>query len=226
MSFEQPSKTMPATIKVMLIEDHAGYREVITRTLGSTSELKLIDQFGTAEIALREIEKLTENEAPDVLLLDLNLPGVSGLEAIPWFKQYSAKSKIIVLTQSDKESDVLTAISLGASGYLLKSATAQQIKDAIKIVFKGGASLDPSVAQFILNKLRTRPTENQLEKALSGRELEILSLLGEGMVKKEIANHLNIGVTTVAYHIKHIYQKLQVQNAPAAVAKGYRKGLL
>ncbi|MGJ8723358.1 MAG: response regulator [Roseibacillus sp.] len=217
---------MPATIKVMLIEDHAGYREVITRTLGSTSELKLIDQFGTAEIALREIEKLTENEAPDVLLLDLNLPGVSGLEAIPWFKQYSAKSKIIVLTQSDKESDVLTAISLGASGYLLKSATAQQIKDAIKIVFKGGASLDPSVAQFILNKLRTRPTENQLEKALSGRELEILSLLGEGMVKKEIANHLNIGVTTVAYHIKHIYQKLQVQNAPAAVAKGYRKGLL
>ena len=217
---------MPATIKVLLVEDHAGYREVITRTLANSSHMELVHQFGTAEIALREVQKLSENSTPDVLLLDLNLPGMSGLEAIPWFKKYSPNSQIIILTQSDKEADVLSAISQGASGYLLKSATARQIKDAIEVVSEGGASLDPSVARFLLDRLKKQPQETAPEKALSSRELEILSLLGEGMVKKEIANHLEIGVTTVAYHIKHIYQKLEVQNAPAAVAKGYKTGLL
>lgn len=213
-------------IKVMLVEDHAGYREVISRTLNGAPQLELASQFGTAEIALREIQNQKENSTPDVILLDLNLPGLSGLEAIPWFRQYSPDSKIIILTQSDNESDVLHAISQGASGYLLKSATAQQIKEGIKVVASGGASLDPSVAKFILNKFKNRPPESEPKKALSARELEILSLLGDGLVKKEIADRLDIGVTTVAYHIKHIYEKLDVQNAPAAVAKGYKSGLL
>ena len=217
---------MPKTIKVLLVEDHAGYREVITRTLNSSPQFDLLHQFGTAEIALREIQKLPENQIPDIILLDLNLPGISGLEAIPWFKQYSPDSKVIIITQSDKEADVLTAISHGASGYLLKSATALQIKEAIQVVSEGGASLYPSVAKFILDRLKKQPTEAGLERNLSGRELEILNLLGEGMVKKEIAHKLDIGVSTVAYHIKHIYEKLEVKNAPAAVAKGYRKGLL
>lgn len=210
----------------MLVEDHAGYREVITRTLKSAELIELVSQFGTAEIALRELQPLASEEAPDLVLLDLNLPGMSGLEAIPWFRKYSPEIKIIILTQSNKEADVLNAISQGASGYLLKSATATQIKEGIKIVMNGGATLDPSVANFILKTFKNRQPESELKKALSSRELEILTLLGEGLVKKEIADRLDIGITTVAYHTKHIYEKLDVQNAPAAVARGYKTGLL
>ncbi|MDB4577514.1 response regulator transcription factor, partial [bacterium] len=107
---------MSEAIKVLLIEDHAGYREVIARTLQSSPKFELLHQFGTAEIALREIQKLQKDRTPDILILDLNLPGISGLEAIPWFKKYSPSSEIIILTQSDRESDVLAAISQGASG--------------------------------------------------------------------------------------------------------------
>ena len=216
---------MKSFTKVMLVEDHAGYREVITRTLDSAPKIELVSQFGTAEIALREIQNL-RNIAPDLVLLDLNLPGMSGLEAIPWFKQYVPKIRIIILTQSNREADVMEAISLGASGYLLKSATATQIKEGIDIVANGGAALDPSVARFILQTFKTRHSESEPKKSLSSRELEILSLLGDGLVKKEIADRLDISVTTVAYHIKHIYGKLEVQNAPSAVAKGFKSGLL
>lgn len=210
----------------MLVEDHAGYREVIAHALGRTTNIELICQFATAEIALREVQNLNKFETPDLVLLDLNLPGISGLEAIPWFRKYIPQTKIIILTQSNKETDVLAAISQGASGYLLKSASVSEIKEGIEVVANGGASLNPSVARFILNTIRDRQSEPLLAKELSKRELEILSLLGEGLLKKEIAQELNIGFATVAYHIKNIYDKMEVQNAAAAVAKGYRSGIL
>lgn len=215
---------MKEPIQVMLVEDHAGYREVITRTLASTEQMHLVSQFGTAEIALRELQDKKGTNTPDVILLDLNLPGISGLEAIPWIIEYAPKAKVIILSQSDREADVLTAVHEGASGYLLKSSTAGQIKEAIETVANGGATLDPSVAKYILSTLKTRSPKP--EKPLSTRELEILTLLADGLVKKEIAERLDIAVTTVAYHIKHIYEKFEVPNAPAAVAKGYKSGLL
>jgi two-component system, NarL family, nitrate/nitrite response regulator NarL len=217
---------MKTKIKVMLVEDHPGYREVITRALKSEEQIELISQFGTAEIALRSLQDMSTRMVPDLILLDLNLPGLSGLEALPFFKQSIPDTKIIILTQSDKESDILDAISLGAKGYLLKSSTANHIRESIKTVMDGGASLDPGVATFILNTMSARPRKETLEKDLSEREMQVLKLLGEGLVKKEIASELGISVTTVADHVRHIYEKLEVPNAPAAINKAYRSGIL
>jgi DNA-binding NarL/FixJ family response regulator len=216
---------MKRKIKVMLVEDHAGYREVIDRALKGEEQIELISQFGTAEIALRSLQDRSTRTVPDLILLDLNLPGLSGIEALPYFKQSIPGTEVIILTQSDKEADILSAISLGARGYLLKSSTANQIREGIKTVMNGGATLDPGVASFILNTMSGRPRKATLEKELSEREMEVLVLLGEGLVKKEIADQLGISITTVADHVRHIYEKLEVQNAPSAINKAYRLGL-
>ena len=218
---------MKTNIRILLIEDHLGYRQVLEQAIRRLPGLELISQFGTAEGALRSLNTVTSENYPDVILLDLNLPGLSGLETIPWLKKYVEKSKIIILTQSDNEADVLSAISLGASGYLLKSATVSQITEGIHAVMDGGAPLDSGVAKFILKLVQTqsgRP-EAKFIKSLSEREKEILSLLADGLLKKQIADKLEISITTVAYHVKHIYEKLHVQNAPAAVAKAFRMGI-
>jgi DNA-binding NarL/FixJ family response regulator len=161
-----------------------------------------------------------------VILLDLRLPGRSGLESIPGILDCLPDVKIIILTQSDKEEDVLRAISLGASGYLLKSAKVDEITDGIRAVMRGGAPIENQVARFLLKSLKSYLPKEDIEKALSERELEILTLLGEGLVKKEIASRLAIGYTTVDTHVSHIYQKLDVRNAPEAISKAFRLGLL
>ena len=217
---------MKRNIKVMLVEDHAGYREVVTRALlTSKEEIKLISQFATAEIAIRSLHDMAPRAIPDLVLLDLNLPGLPGLEAIPYFKKSIPNTEIIILTQSDNEDDIVKAITLGAKGYLLKSATANQIREAIITVMDGGAPLDPSIAKFILNTFKTRLPKVTPENVLSNREMEILSLLAEGLVKKEIAERLSISSHTVITHVRHIYEKLKVPNAPSAVSKAYRIGL-
>lgn len=212
-------------IRIILVEDHAGYRETITIALEQHDNMQLAEQFGTAEIALRALQAMPSIQQPDIILLDLNLPGMSGLEALPWIRQYTPKSEVIVLTQSDNAADVTRAISAGAAGYLLKSATFKEIIEGIETVSAGGATLDPEVARFILNTLRSRPKAPPPEKTLSERELEVLELIGQGLAKKEIASQLNISVTTVAYHVQHIYEKLEVPNAPAAVDRAHRLGL-
>ena len=203
----------------------SGYREVSTRPPKREKNIELISHSGTAEIALRGLENSAANDTPDLVLLDLNLPGMSGLEAIPWFQKYVPQTKIIILTQSDRQADVLSAISQGASGYLLKSATIQQILDGIRTVAGGGASIDADMAVFLIDVIKSHQPGPAPEKALSDRELETLTLLGDGLSKKEIATQLAISITTVAYHVKHIYEKLNVPNAPAAIKKAYKSGL-
>lgn len=217
---------MDTPIKIMIVEDNPEYRRVLEMAIKRDPTLELIQQAGTAERALRSQQDSRTREQPDLILLDLNLPGMSGIEAIPWFKKYIPETDIIVLTQSDRSDDVLKCIQQGARGYLLKSATIQQIKDGIHTVIAGGSSLDPSVARFILNTLQTKLPQESLDPLLSDRELEILKLLSEGLMKKEIATQLEISVFTVATHTRHIYEKLEVQNAPAAISKAYRSGIL
>jgi DNA-binding NarL/FixJ family response regulator len=216
---------MTKKIKIVLVEDNPEYRHVISLALEDDPIIELINQFGMAEPALRNLQNPAARQVPDIVLLDLNLPRMSGLEALPWFQKYAPKTKIIILTQSNKEADIFCAIQRGASGYLLKSAGIDDITEAIQSVANGEAALDPSLAKFILKVLCERPAKQSIPKELSSRELEILTLLGDGLIKKEIADHLQISVNTTATHIRHIYEKLQVPNAPAAIHRAHCLGL-
>lgn len=216
---------MRNTIRVMLVEDHPEYRETLELALRKEPAMELTGQFGTAERALRSLKSTDLSQLPDVILLDLRLPGMNGLEALPLFSKSKPSAKVIVLTQSDREADVLKAITLGAAGYLLKSATLKQITAGIQSVHNGGASLDAKVAQFILKTLKTKLPRGETHPVLTEREMEVLILLAEGLVKKEIADRLCISSTTVVTHVSHIYEKLNVTNAPSAINKAYRMGI-
>ncbi|MGJ8650328.1 MAG: response regulator [Opitutaceae bacterium] len=209
----------------MLIEDNDEYREVIQFAIGREDDLELFSQFGTAEMAVSSLDKIRSKLVPDVILLDLRLPGMSGLDAIPYFKERLPKIKIVVLSQSDAAADVIRAITLGASGYLLKSSTVQQVKEGIRNVMQGGASIDPNVAQHLINSLRGRPTPLVSNKLLSEREFQVLELLADGLQKREISEKLGISYPTVDAHVRHIYEKLDVKNAPSAVRTAYRMGV-
>jgi DNA-binding NarL/FixJ family response regulator len=216
---------MKSKIKVMLVEDNPEYREVISLALEDEADIELTSQFGTSEIALRSLQDMSTRKVPDLVLLDLRLPGMDGLDSLPYFRTTLPDARIMILTQSDDEADVLRAISRGASGYLLKSSTLDQITEGIRSIMEGGASLDSGVARFILDTLKTQLPKGEIENGLTPREIEILTLLGDGLVKKEIADQLSISYTTVDTHVTHIYEKLEVRNAPSAVHRGHRLGL-
>ena len=216
---------MNKLIRVMLVEDNPEYRDVIKLALDDVVDIELTSQFGTSEIAIRPLTDSSSGqvaEAPDLILLDIRLPGMDGLVAIPAFRRCAPDAKIIILTQSDQERDVVRAISAGATGYLLKSSTLVELTSGIRTVANGGASLDAGVAKYILTSLQTRIPEEFQDQLLSERELEILSLLAEGCVKKEVAKRLKIGYTTVDTHVGRIYAKLDVSNAPSAVNRAHR----
>ena len=216
--------TRSRPMQLMLVEDNAEYRRVITLAIDDQPDMKLVGSFGTTEVALRSLSQQAADERPDILLLDLRLPGMAGLEAIPLFREIAPSVRIIVLSQSDDPEDIYRAIAGGVAGYLLKSATLDEIATGIRMVAAGGASLDKHVARFILDAMQpARPSPPPL---LTDREREILVLLAEGLVKKEIAIRLGIGYATVDTHVSHIYAKLNVANAPAAVSVGYRRGIL
>jgi DNA-binding NarL/FixJ family response regulator len=213
--------------QVSIIEDNHAYREVLRLAFERDASVKLHSEFGTAEIALRELDKAEAK--PDLILLDLKLPSMSGLDAIRPLLELCPQTKILILSQSDAQQDILRAISRGAHGYLLKSASIKRITEHIASTCAGGASLDPSVASYLVAKLRTKETqgmEPQNAQDLSKREYEILQLLANGMVKKEIADTLEISYSTVDTHVRHIFQKLDTHNAPAAVSMAHRLGLI
>ena len=217
---------MTDVIRILLVEDSSECREVIRFAIEGEPKMRLLKPFGTAEMALGTYRKTGASSfPPDVILLDLRLPGMSGLEAIPFFREILPDARIIVLSQSDDEANVLQSVALGAVGYLLKSATVQEIKQAVQAVADGGGVLDAKIAQHLFNALKADPLRAVAANIISARERQVLELLAEGLQKKEIAGQLGIEYSTVDAHVRHIYGKLDVNNAPAAVRKAYEMGI-
>ncbi|MFC7337809.1 response regulator [Haloferula chungangensis] len=216
---------MDRTLKIMLVEDSRAFTRVVELALNEDPAIDKVMSFGTAEAALRSLNKL-HRFVPDAIILDISLPGMSGLEAIPHFIGGIEEVPILMLTQSDKEDDVIQALSRGAMGYLLKSATSEEIRAAVRNIASGGNVLDTGVSKYIIEKLKKQPKNEKVDHRLSDRELATLALMAEGLSRKQIAHEFGVSVSTVVTHINRIYRKLDVPNAPAAISKGYRCGIL
>ena len=207
---------------VWLIEDDARYRKNLCAAVDACESLKCAASFRSCEDAL---EALSSEPSPDIILLDIGLPGLSGLEGIPRFCELVPDAKIIIVTVFDDDDRIFNAICAGATGYLMKSASLDEIARAINEVRDGGAAINPRIAKRVLgffNELNIEPKDYRL----THREKEILQLLVEGLIKKEIAVRLNLSFHTVDMYLRKIYQKLQVHNATGAVAKALKERLV
>ncbi len=211
-------------LSVWLIEDHQNYRDIVAAALRARSEIKTLLDFKNAESALKRLKRMPSS-MPDVILLDLGLPGISGLEAIPLFKQYLPETDIIVLTAFDNKPKVFEAIAAGVSGYLLKSSTPNEITKAVMEVRNGGSPLTPQIARHVITAFSATRTK-KLATDLTPREKEILAYLADGLAKKQVADKLNISPHTVDYHVRKIYGKLHVNNLSGAITKAVKDGLV
>lgn len=211
-----------AKARVWLIEDHADSRRVLMRVLNRTALMECPCAFSTCEEAL---EALRTQPPPDVILLDVGLPGMSGIEGIPRLKELSPRTHIIMLTVFDDPEKVFNAICAGASGYLLKSSDEDAIATAVNEVLKGGAPMNPRIARLVLDAFaaRVRPARDY---GLSERERQVLELMVQGLVKKEIADRLGLSYHTVDNHLRNIYAKLHVNTRGGAVAKALSEHLV
>ncbi len=205
-------------IRVLVVDDHPVVREGLVAILEDDPDLQLAGSAGSAEEALAAAARAR----PDVILLDLELPGLGGVEAIPQLAAAAPASRILVLTAYDTEERVLGAIRAGARGYLLKGAPADEIARAIRAVHAGGSYLASPVAARVLGHVRTpgRPG------TLSARERTVLRRIADGLSTKQIARELGITERTVKFHVSSIMNKLGADTRAHAVAEATRRGLL
>jgi DNA-binding NarL/FixJ family response regulator len=208
---------------VWVIEDHADSRRVLARVLNRDSTMQCPCTFASCEDALAALQAKPH---PDVILLDIGLPGMSGIEGIRHIKALSPTTHVIVLTVFDDQEKVFNAICAGASGYLLKTADGDAVTGAIQEVLQGGAPINPRVARLVLNMFAARSAPPLQSYGLSGREREVLELMVQGFVKKEIADRLQLSYHTVDHHLRSIYTKLQVHTRGGAVAKAVSQHLV
>lgn len=207
-------------VGISIIEDHSEFRQSLEHLIALFSDYHLVSSAGSVE------EFLDENRAGDVLLLDISLPGLSGIEAIPLIKEKFPQLKIIMLTILDDDQHIMEAIKRGADGYILKKTPPQRILDAVQQVQEGGAALTPMVARQVLAFFKSPQKKSDPGEALTPREKEILGLITEGVSTEGIAVKLFISSQTVRNHIKNIYGKLQVHSRAQAVARALNEKLI
>jgi DNA-binding NarL/FixJ family response regulator len=207
-------------IHVAIVEDHVDFSESINFLLKSTDGFLPIGPYSSVEEALRKMM------APDVVLLDINLPGMSGIEGVEHIKKRFPGTKIIMLTVFEDNKNIFHAILAGADGYLLKKTPPVRILQSIEDVVAGGAPMTPVVARQALTIFKEYAPKGTSEHVLTDREQEILLLIVKGIATKAIATKLSISHATVRNHIRHIYEKLHVHSKSQVVVKALQEGLL
>lgn len=207
---------------VWIIEDNDAYRRTTSMLLNASSEVTCVRAFPSCEEAIAALEN--EN-GPDVFLVDVALPGISGIEGIKRIKAMKPDSQALVLTVFDDEDKIFKAICAGASGYLLKSSSIDEIIASVKEVLNGGAPMSGQVAKRAL-QMFTRFAPKESTSELTPKEKKVLELLAADFGKKQIASELQLSFHTVDAHLRHIYKKLHVHSSAGAVAKALKQGLL
>lgn len=208
-------------IKVTIIEDHPDFREGLAHFLKATEGFTCLNDFPKAEEGIKNISAET-----NVILLDIGLPGMSGIEAIPLLKSKLPDVKIIMLTVFDDDDNILRAILAGADGYLLKKSSPIKILSALEEVSSEGSPMTASIAKRVIDLFRNYVPKDKEEYFLSKREFEVLELIVNGFDNNEIGEKLFISVQTVRNHIRHIYEKLHVHSKSQAVVKALRERLV
>lgn len=210
-------------IEIIIIEDNTLFRKTLTDFINLSDEMNCSYNFISCENALSVIEQGALD--PDIILLDIGLPGMTGIEGIVHLKNVSPSSKVIILTIRDDDESIFKAICSGASGYLLKDSTSDKILEAVREVLNGGAPMNSSIAARVLKMFKDL-APGQGDYSLTKREKEILKLLVDGLSKNNIAEKLFLSYHTVDAHIRKIYEKLEVHSASGAVAKALKENLL
>jgi DNA-binding NarL/FixJ family response regulator len=209
-------------IRVSIVEDDERVRKSLAALIERSGFCELVSAYGSAEEALKELVL----NSPDVLLMDIHLPGISGVECVNRLRAIDFKGsrpEIVMLTVYEESQNIFDALQAGATGYLLKRAGSEEILEAIRSVRQGGAPMSSHIARKVVQSFRRLPlspqTQHSDSESLSKREEEVLSLVAQGYINKEIADMTGLSVETVRSYLKNIYKKLHVRSRTAAVMK-------
>ena len=206
-------------ITLAIVEDLDEVRDGLKNFISLSQDFKVIDTFKTAEEAAYDLPKLK----PDIVIMDINLPGMNGIECIRQVKDKTPGTQFMMFTVYENDEKVFEALKAGASGYLLKNTGLVQLIESLKELYNGGSPMSANIARKLVTLFRSEQKETANLEVLSNRENEILQFLSTGLLYKEIAEQLSISVSTVRQHIHHIYDKLHVQNRTEAINKAFGK---
>jgi DNA-binding NarL/FixJ family response regulator len=208
-------------IKVSIVEDNEQLRTTLAKMIARAEGFEFLGHHASAEAGLENIPK----ERPDVVLMDINLPGINGVECVRKLKQILPGTQVVMLTAYEDTENIFNSLAAGAAGYLLKRSKSQEILDAVRDVMNGGSPMSTHIARKVVQSFQSRPAAApaEPEAELSPREQEVLNLLSQGFMYKEISDKLGISFETVRTYIRRIYEKLHVRTRTEAVAKALKR---
>ena len=209
-------------LSVAIVEDHSEFREYLSALISGTDGFKCLGSFRSVEEAL---PKLTSH-VPDVMLIDIGLPGMNGIDGIRLFKERFPEILFLTLTIHDDDERIFDALCAGASGYLLKKTQPARLVESVREAAQGGAPMSPEIARRVIKIFREIRPPQRADYNLTPHEIRILKLLVEGHNYKTAATKLGVAPTTINFHLQNIYQKLQVHSKTEAVAKALRNRLI